>query len=395
MANTAEVTNLTCSKTNLLSWGVSSTSYLKGFEVVEEVNGVAVQHAELASTVFSWQVPSLTNPATIVVRAIVLQGGKSIIVAPLAKPEPPIEPPVVGFSPGINTGLEAEDLAVVTEIGAKLARVEVAYANLGEAPHVIETLAAKGVRAQLLVSADGGMPSASQVAALGPLAEKYGPKSSFSLPILAVEHMNETSYEYMSGSVTSSGYKEIARTYAIRAKEASEALAPHGVGLLVQASDGGANSSVWVNEIFASVPELTKYVAGWTIHPYSGQQVASQADSFGVPMLERMIAGLAAHGDTTTPIDVTEWGFTSNNGGTLSDGKHYTYAEAATMAEAHLAKLKVAAKAHPLHSFMVYQDRDQKAVGATTNRECYFGVRQHEGQQKGAYTTTIEALLRS
>jgi hypothetical protein len=160
---------------------------------------------------------------------------------------------------------------------------------------------------------------------------------------------------------------------------------------LIQASDGGTNSAVWVNEMFAAAPDLAAYAAGWTIHPYSGQQTAAQTDSFGIPMMNRMVTQLANHGDTTTPIDVTEWGFTSANGQMLSDGKHYTYAEAAVMAEAHLAKLKIAAGAHPLHSFLVYQDRNQ--TEGTNNRECYFGALTHTGGPKGAYTTAIEKLL--
>ena len=45
--------------------------------------------------------------------------------------------------------------------------------------------------------------------------------------------------------------------------------------------------------------------------------------------------------------------------------------------------------------FMVYQVRDQKATGASNEREAYFGALQHENQSKGAFTTAVQELLAS
>jgi hypothetical protein len=396
MINTDEVTDLMATALTgavRLTWGVSSTAYLQGFVVVVTQNGQPLNVPRV-------NVPATSREVTVAVpagtgysfnvEAIVAQGGKVVACDPLPAeptPEPP-KPPAVTFTPGMNSGTEAEDFAALATLGVKLVRTEVAYSELSRAGSVIELFAAKGISVQLLVS---GTPTTAQAQALGPLAAKYGPASGFSHPVHAIELGNEDSYAYKSGEPSSAGYKAIARNYALRAKESAEACAPHGVGVLIQASDGGTGSSVWVDEMFATVPDLASFAAGWTIHPYSGQQVESQTDSFGIPMMERMVADLAKHGNATTPIDVTEWGFTSNNGETLSDGKHYTFAEAAVMAEQHLAKLKVAAGAHPLHSFMVYQDRNQ--TEGTNNRECYFGALTHMGGPKGQYTTFIEQLL--
>ena len=176
-------------------------------------------------------------------------------------------------------------------------------------------------------------------------------------------------------------------------KEADEAVAPYGDGILCQAEDGGSGSSVWVDEMFAAVPNLSEYVAGWVIHPYSNQATAHSTDTSGIPKMERMVADLAAFGNTTTPIDVTEWGITSDNGPTLSNGVHMSYAEAGEALRADVPLLRKAAGSHPIEDFIVYQDRDQAEPGASTNSEEYFGALTRAGGPKGAYTEAVEKLM--
>ncbi len=310
------------------------------------------------------------------------------IAYPLEAPreEPPKEEGPRGFQPGINAGTEPADLTGVASLHSKLVRLEFGAGEPG-APWLAEwdrLYAERGATIQPLAIFDGRMITAAEAKGLVALDRLPG--------VTSVELGNETSYGYQYGDgYQSASYKARARLYALRVKEAAEALNPHGIGVLAQAEDGGSGSAVWVDEMFAAVPNLSQYVAGWTIHPYSNQRSAAEPDTAGVPKMERMVADLAAVGDTTTPIDVTEWGEPSNNGATLDNGFHLTYAEAGQVVERTIPKLIAAAARHPIHSFVIYQLRDQGTTGA--NHELFFGALTHSDGEKGAYTTAIQRLL--
>jgi hypothetical protein len=112
-----------------------------------------------------------------------------------------------------------------------------------------------------------------------------------------------------------------------------------------------------------------------------------------VPKMERMVADLAAFGDTTTPIAITEWGVSSDEGAALDDNASLTSAEAAKITETTIPKLIAAAGRHPIQSLLVYQVRDQREPGVDNSHEHYFGALAHRDGSKGAYTTAIERLM--
>jgi hypothetical protein len=291
--------------------------------------------------------------------------------------------PIV-FSPGIGAGVDLKfDVPGAAILGAKEARVEVEYNDLDYQPfdEAIAQYVAKGVSPLVVYDFTGKMPSQAQIKEITALAEVPGVKT--------IEFGNETSYGYQYGdNASDASYKARARTYAERFVEASKALKPFGVRLLAQASPGNQKSPVWVDEMFAAEPELAKYVGGWTIHPYG---------PLGSVEMEEMIVDLAKHGDTSLPIDITEWGVTSDNGRTLESNVGYapnmTYAQAATTLKEAVAGFRRQC-AGRLQFFMVYQVRDQQPSGATTNREAYFGALQHEDQKKVPYTEEVQAVMK-
>ncbi|MGO9488326.1 MAG: hypothetical protein ACLQBB_04770 [Solirubrobacteraceae bacterium] len=305
---------------------------------------------------------------------------------PVEEKEPPPEERPGGFEPGVNAGTEPADLAAVSALHAKLVRLTFGAGEAG-APWLAEwdkLYAEHGATIQPLATFDGRMLTAAEAKGLVVLDRLPGVRN--------VELGNETSYGYQYGDgYQDASYRERARLYAMRVREVAEVLNPHGIGVLAQAEDGGSGSPVWVDEMFAAVPNLSRYVAGWTIHPYSNQRTAGEPDTAGVPKMERMVADLAAEGDTTTPIDVTEWGEPSDNGPMLDDGIHLSYAEAAQIVRSTIPELIAAAKAHPIHSFLIYQVRDRGTTG--TNHEMFFGALTHTDGPKGAYTSAIERLL--
>ena len=329
------------------------------------------------------------QPGSTVLYRVEASVGKWSNAVSITYPAREAERPSGSILTGVNAQAEQADYTGVQMLHAKLVRVNFAPSEAGAswfveaARHYGEV----GARVQPVATFDGTMLTPAEVKDLVALDRIPGVED--------VELGNETSYGYQYGDgYTSKSYKERARVYAVRVKEAAEALNPHGIGVLAQAEDGGSGSPVWVQEMFASVPGLSRYVAGWTIHPYTNQTSPSQPDTRGIPKMERMVTDLAAEGDTTTPIDVTEWGVASDNGVKLSDGTSMSFTEAAAIAEATIPKLIAAAGRHPVASFLVYQLRDQAQPGKTSDREDFFGALTRNDGTKGAYTKAIEKLMR-
>jgi hypothetical protein len=351
-----------------LTWSVSSTAYLQSFVIV------VTQDGEVKNRI---TVPVNLREATIAcegtgyvfnVEAIVAQGGKVIACDPLPVAPPP-PPPPSGFMPGVNAGYEPLDQQAVSELGAKLVRAEIGASQLSLAPGLIELWAGKGVKVCLLVSFDGSMISPAECVQLGPLAEK------FAANLAAIEIGNETSYGYQyNDGYTDASYKERARTYATRVREAAEACSPHGVGVTCQASDGGSGSPVWVNEMFAAEPELAKYAGSFLGHFYPAD---------GIGELKRMIADLKPYpGASSVPIDCTEFGWNGVAG--------VSPEQAAKDIAAYVPEYRSACEGRA-RIMTLYQDRDQSPSAPADERS--WGAVGHEAQAKPPYTAAVQKFL--
>jgi len=289
---------------------------------------------------------------------------------------------------GVNAGTEPLDLRGARSVGAKVVRVHFPASKPG-LRWLLDwdrRYARRGIALQPVATFDGGMLSAREAKGLVALDRLPGLKD--------VELGNETSYGYQYGDGhADASYRARARVYAVRVREAAEALNPHGIGVLAQAEDGGSGSNTWVREMFASVPNLSRYVAAWVIHPYPDQLTATQPDTQGVPKMRRMVAQLAEAGDTRTPIAITEWGVADDEGRTLDNGASLSSAEAAQILDATVPKLLAAAGRHPIQSFLLYQLRDQAPHGRSRSREMYFGALTRHDGSKGPLTGAVRALL--
>jgi hypothetical protein len=304
--------------------------------------------------------------------------------------------PVVGIA---CTTRATRDVRFSGLLGNRLCRVEFDIST--PAPtldRVIGTYARAGIRVQPLAGFQGRLPTESDALRLRSWALRFGPGGTFwngrkiRMPVLNIEFGNETSYSYQyDHNGTWSASVELAaraRVYAVRAKSASIGLRGTGVGLLVQAEDGNARSSVWVDEMFAAVPDLAGWVSGWTIHPYG---------EGGFDKIDRMIEQLAAHGaPSSIPIFITEWGLASENGRALTNNYGYptdmTYAEAATTLRSVMARWKTAYGSR-IAEVIYYMLTDLQPPGTTTEREPYFGALKVDGSRKGEYTLEVRAQL--
>ncbi|HLL91753.1 MAG TPA: hypothetical protein VK252_02345 [Solirubrobacteraceae bacterium] len=316
--------------------------------------------------------------------------------------EPPKteETPASAFEPGLNAGTNMNlDVNGSVQLGAKIVRIAFeSNVTAAQMEPVIAGYAAKNIRVLPLFSFYGSMPTPTQARNLANWAKTYGPGGAYwsshptnPEPIQAIEFGNETSYGYQYGNeeATTPAYAARAETYAIRFKEAAEAITSTGikVGLLAQADNWTGN---WVKSMYHAVPSLSSYVAGWTIHPYGvGWQTRMQD----------LINQTAAQGaPATIPIDITEWGVATDNGRCLNDNyglnKCMSYNEAASTVTNTVSEMRKML-GNRLHMFLLYSVRDQAPTGTSGEREAYFGALQKELQPKGAYTTAVQALLAS
>jgi len=299
---------------------------------------------------------------------------------------------------GIVSGSETLDYEGATKLGAKLVRLgwEVGEPakNLEKA---VAEYAARGIRVLPLACFDGSMPNATDAQNLASWAKEFGAGGTFwtnhpadhEMPIQDIEFGNETSYSYQYSTDTPAGYTNRGESYALQFVEAEQAIkqANSNVGLLAQGDAGNAGTS-WMSGMFKAVPNFGSYVAGWTIHPYGTgwrgrlEELISEAKSHGAP--------------STIPIDITEWGLATDNGSCLSENYGWnrcmTYQEAATTLTNTFKEMRTLLGSR-FGMFMLYQVRDQKPAGTSTEREAYFGALQRELQPKGAYTTAAEAVM--
>jgi hypothetical protein len=323
-------------------------------------------------------------------------------VPPPTESSPPRESPAPGpgsFQFGVNAGMEPTDGAAATKLGAKVVRIDFGISmTAAQMEPVIAGYAARGVRVAPLAGFYGGMPSPAEAQALAGWARAYGPGGSYwaahgngQLAIQTIEFGNETSggYQYGNDNPGEPSYQARAETYAVRFKEAAEAISASGikVGLLAVSEDWTGN---WMNGMFSAVPNLASYVAGWVSHPY-GPGWRTKIDD--------IISQAAAHGaPSTIPIDITEWGLSSDNTSCVDDNFEYstcmTYAQAAETARKTVTEIGALLGSRS-GLFMLYKDRDQALPGASNDREYYMGALGPELQSKGAYTEAVEELLAS
>jgi hypothetical protein len=318
--------------------------------------------------------------------------------SPIGEPTltPPAPAPAAALQTGVDSGTNMSlDLQGSEALGAKLVRVEfpIATTTTSQMESVIGGYAAHGIRVLPLATFRGTLPTPAQAQSLAAWARIYGPGGTFWAThaggqdaVQAIEFGNETSYGYQYGDAAGdASYRERAESYARRLEEAAEAISATGVhvGLLAQADDWTGD---WVNGMFAAVPTLSRYVAGWTIHPYHHWR----------SRLEGLLEQTAAHGDTTIPIDITEWGLPADNGRCLEADEEYNrcmpYSEAASILRTTFGEMRQLLEAR-LGMFILYQVRDQGLTAAGTESEQYYGALQHELQPKGEYTTATQEVL--
>jgi hypothetical protein len=306
------------------------------------------------------------------------------------------------FTPGlVSTANHRLSAVAAGRLGARVVRVEFDIGTPARALRsTVAALTRRGARPLLLAGFHGRVPSETEARNLGSWAATYGPGGSYwrkhprhRLPVRLIEFGNETSYRDQYGDTyTDQSYMDRAELYATRFAQAHRAIGRRDVGLLAQADDGGTASPVWVRHMFEAVPKLGRMVAGWTVHPYGPREKWQ-------PKLRRAIAQTSAAGaPARIPIDITEYGISSDGGRGLSDNYGWPTdmdSDAAALAlRTTVADMEADRRiGKRLRLFMLYSAHDLRPPGATNDREAYFGALRHNLAPKGAYTAEVRQLF--
>jgi hypothetical protein len=312
-------------------------------------------------------------------------------------PSPP-QPIDGSFHMGVVAGAALSyELSFIRSLGARTARLEFgAGTSASTMASTIDAYARAGIRPLLLAGFPRRLPTSAEAQNVATWAAAYGPGGTFwqgkSYPagtaVTRIEWGNETSYSYQFSDNSLSTYATRARTYALRTREAANAVraANPNVGLLA-IGDNAVNGTAWVTNMLQAVPNLDDLIAGWTVHPY-GPNWASRVDS--------TINSARNAGARNVPIWITEWGLSTDNGRCLDDNYGFdrcmTYSEAAATLRNVLSGMNTRYGAR-LAAFFLYQAHDQHAPGVSSGRERYFGALRSDGTAKGAFTTEVRATI--
>jgi len=329
---------------------------------------------------------------------------KRFRTAALAVPRPLILPTVKGFQPGlVGTADHARSAMAAKRLGADIVRLEFPIGTPAPALRAsVAAVANQGARALLLAGFEGRMPTEAEAHNLSGWAAEFGPGGSFwngrpdgQLAVRQIEFGNETSYSHQYGdNYGDQSYRDRAQLYATRFAQAKVAVAATGrqIGLLAQGDDGGTGSAAWVDGMFDAVPNLGQVADGWTVHPYGPEGVWQ-------PKLNRLIAQTAANGaPNTIPIDITEYGLSSNNGLALTDNYGWpvnlTFSQAASALDSTLSSMRADPAIGPrLRLFMVYSAYDLGPSLGPNDRERFFGALTADLGDKGAYSAEARELF--
>lgn len=294
---------------------------------------------------------------------------------------------------GIQGGANDWDARVGAKLGAKIVRVEFAIGTpVASMREYVADYADRGIRILPLAGFHGRIPSVGEAQNVANWAKEFGPGGSFwasrpaqaALAITHIEFGNETSFAYQ-GTQLSGG------DYARRVRDAHAAIQAAGapVGLLVQ-GDNANQSDNWVAQMYAAVPNVHEYAAGWTVHPYGPR-------SKWQDRIDEVISATGSRGaPSSIPVDITEWGLSTDNGRCLDDNYGWnrcmTYDEAAAALSGTVADMQARYGGRIRH-FLVYNGRDLRANGQTGDREHYFGLTTLNEQDKGAFTAAARTLM--
>ncbi len=325
---------------------------------------------------------------------------------PTPAPAPTPKPADGPLRVGINSGSAVQwELSFIETLGARHARMEfdISTPATDLAP-VVEAYARAGIQPLLLAGFNARIPTSDEARNVASWAAAYGPGGTFwkgkgfpaSVAVANIEFGNETNNPWQyDRNYGDDWYKDPtflqrARTYALRVKEAHQAIAAANpsVGLLA-VGDQYSGYTTWVDSMFQAVPDLGSYVEGWTVHPYGPQ--------WKTP-IDNMIAATRGHGAPDRPVYITEWGLTTDNGRCLSNNYGWnpcmTYSDAATTLRTAIEGMR-ARYGSRLAEVYLYQARDQRAPGESTDREHYFGALHSDKTPKGDYTAEVQRLLTS
>jgi hypothetical protein len=221
---------------------------------------------------------------------------------------------------------------------------------------------------------------------------RYGPHGDFwrehhdipSRPVTWFEVWNEPYFSEFSGSGIDPGrYARLFKASVIAGRRADPA-----ARFLIQADlfgqDSEGTTAPWIGPMFQAVPDLSRYVGGVAVHPYSGTESPDDytpSDPRGqFRRIEQIRQQFAAHGAGSRPFWITELGWSTcpaNPAECVSDPAQADYLRRAFQI--------VKADYSPwVKAVFTYNYRDS-VEGNGTDDQAWFGLVRRAGQPKPAW----------
>jgi hypothetical protein len=311
-----------------LTWGVTSTNYLVGFDVIVTLDGQVFQRINnLPPTAREYTVtgldPSGKTRYGFNVRADVEQGGRTVEATPLTPPPPVEGKPVIGLNGTSGWGSPATK-QIIAETGVAAQRYGITFENFTAEAEAVKAAVDEGCKPYLVYLRPHAERTPAVIAA--DMADLVALIRQCGLP-LWLEERNEPYYE--EGLTV--------QVCAEQFKQARQALANSGVILVAKAWGDYFTGSAWSQQEAGNgwcvdfCKALGSTPAAWAVHAY-GPPAATHPFGGGNPCgwdsIPPLVAFLKEHG-IDAPLWVTEIGQRTSAG---SDG-------AATCDEAEQAEI--------------------------------------------------------
>jgi hypothetical protein len=272
-------------------------------------------------------------------------------------PPPPAEPPAggEGFVKGINTNLQGWGVGSIPEIASEMSNLGVNWAredlpwsevepqpgvyNWSSFDQMVAAARANGVTVLPIVGYAPSWTGPTNAAAYGEFmakaVERYGPGTAANLHWWELWNEPNEPYAWSHQTPSAEAYARDVLAAAESAKRVSSAVKVLAAAEYNDAPQTGGSTpweTSWVDDMFAAVPNLAKWIDGVSVHPYADDPAlplakpgawTDAAGAWAFQRIDTIHSQFEAHG-AKLPFWITEDGWSTRNVSEASQQKYYS-----------------------------------------------------------------------